>query len=43
MSESLDRRLRKRAKNRSEYCPVPADVSEFTFPLDHVISQQHGG
>jgi HNH endonuclease len=43
MSESLDRRVRKRAKNRCEYCLVPADISEFTFPLDHVIAQQHGG
>lgn len=43
MSESLDRRVRERAKNRCEYCKVPADISEFTFPLDHIIAQQHRG
>jgi hypothetical protein len=41
MSESLDRRVRERAKNRYEYCKIPAYISEFTFPLDHIIAQQH--
>ena len=43
MNQSLDRRVRERAKNRCEYCRVPADISVFTFPLDHIIAQQHGG
>jgi hypothetical protein len=43
MDRSLDRRVRERAKNRCEYCKVPADISVFTFPLDHIIAQQHGG
>ena len=43
MGESLDRQVRRRAKNRREYCLVPANISAFTFPLDHVIAQQHGG
>ena len=43
MNESLDRRVRERAGNRCEYCKVPAEISAFTFPLDHIIAQQHGG
>ena len=43
MVESLDRRVRERAGNRCEYCRVPADISAFTFPVDHIIAQQHGG
>lgn len=43
MSEPLERRVRKRAKHRCEYCWIPAFISEFTFPLDHIIAQQHGG
>jgi len=43
MSESLERRVRQRAKNRCEYFKIPAYISEFTFPLDHIIAQQHGG
>lgn len=43
MAESLDRRVRERAGNRCEYGLVPADISAFGFPLDHIIAQQHGG
>ncbi|MFO0960610.1 MAG: HNH endonuclease signature motif containing protein [Isosphaeraceae bacterium] len=43
MIESLDQRVRKRARYRCEYCKIPALVSELTFPLDHIIAQQHGG
>src|SRR5690349_11193849 len=43
MDESLERRVRKRAKDRCEYSRIPAYISEFTFPLDHIIAQQHGG
>ena len=43
MDESLERRVRKRAKNRCEYRKLPAFISEFSFPLDHIIAQQHGG
>lgn len=43
MNEPLERRVRERAGHRYEYCRVPAFVSEFTFPLDHIIAQQHGG
>ena len=43
MSESLESRVRQRAKNRCEYCKIPSYVSNFTFPLDHIIAQQHRG
>ncbi len=43
MNESLERRVRKRAKERCEYCQIPAYISEFTFPVDHIIARQHQG
>ena len=43
MNESLERRVWIRAGDRCEYCKIPAYVSEFTFPVDHIIAQQHGG
>ena len=43
MKPSLDRRVRERAKDRCEYCKLPAYISAFTFPIDHIIAQQHGG
>lgn len=43
MSDSLDRQVRERAKHRCEYCLISAHISEFTFPLDHIIAQQHRG
>jgi hypothetical protein len=43
MSESLERQVRMRARNRCEYGKVPAYISEFTFPIDHIIPQQHRG
>jgi HNH endonuclease len=43
MNESLERRVRKRAGGRCEYCKIPSYISEFSFPIDHIIAQQHGG
>ncbi len=43
MNESLEWQVRKRAKECCEYCQIPAYISEFTFPLDHIIAQQHLG
>jgi 5-methylcytosine-specific restriction endonuclease McrA len=43
MLESLEWRVRERAEHRCEYCKAPASISEFSFPLDHIVSQQHGG
>ena len=43
MDESLERQDRHRAQHPCEYCRIPASISEFTFPIDHIIAQQHGG
>ena len=43
MNEALDQRVRVRAKHRCEYCKIPASISALTFPLDHIIAQQHRG
>ncbi len=43
MNESLEQAVRRRAKNRCEYCQIPAYISEFTFPVDHIVAQQHRG
>ena len=43
MDEALERQVRERAKHQCEYCRIPAYISEFTFPIDHIIAQQHGG
>lgn len=43
MDKALERQVRERAKHRCEYCRIPAYISEFTFPIDHIIAQQHGG
>jgi hypothetical protein len=43
MNDALDRRVRDRAKNRCEDCHTPAFISQFAFPLDHIVAQQHRG
>jgi hypothetical protein len=43
MNEALELRVRERARNRCEYCKIPASISEFTFTIDHIIAQQHHG
>ena len=44
MNEALWNQVRQRAKNRCEYCRVRQDQDPFyTFPVDHVIAQQHRG
>jgi 5-methylcytosine-specific restriction endonuclease McrA len=43
MIEALERRVRDRAKQRCEYCKIPAFISVLTFPIDHIIAQQHHG
>ena len=43
MMTPLERRVRRRAKGRCEYCRLPRVASEFTFPIDHIIARQHGG
>ncbi|WP_165074084.1 HNH endonuclease [Paludisphaera rhizosphaerae] len=43
MTPTLERRVRRRARGRCEYCRLPRFASEFTFPIDHIIARQHGG
>lgn len=43
MTPTLERRVRRRARGRCEYCRFPRFASEFTFPIDHIIARQHGG
>ena len=44
MSDALWNQVRQRAKYRCEYCRVHQDQDPFyTFPVDHVIAQQHRG
>ena len=44
MDAALRRLVRERAGNRCEYCRLHQDQDAFfTFPIDHVIAQQHGG
>lgn len=32
-----------RADGRCEYCRFPQDVSFFTFEMEHIIAEKHGG
>jgi hypothetical protein len=44
MDEALARTVRRRADDRCEYCRMPqALYSTVTFPIDHIVAQQHGG
>jgi 5-methylcytosine-specific restriction endonuclease McrA len=44
MDAALRRLVRERAGDRCEYCRIHQDQDAFfTFPIDHVIAQQHGG
>ena len=44
MDARLRTQVRDRAGRRCEYCRIHEDVDPFfTFPIDHVIAQQHGG
>ena len=38
MDDAFERQVRKRAKDRCEYCRIAAYISEFTFPIDDIIS-----
>ena len=35
--------VRDRAKGACEYCRMPQAAHVLTFPIDHIIAQQHGG
>ena len=43
MTTALERQVRRRARGRCEYCRLPRAASRITFPIDHIIAQQHGG
>jgi hypothetical protein len=40
MSDALERQVRQRAKEHCEVCRIPAHISEYTFPIDHIVTQQ---
>lgn len=40
---ALRRLVEKRAKQRCEYCQLPAGVAFFPHEVDHVIAEKHGG
>ena len=39
----VEKRIRRRAHHRCEYCKLPQFASRLRHQLDHVISRQHGG
>jgi len=43
MTQVIDREVRRRARDRCEYCLSPQAASRLKFPIDHVISKQHRG
>lgn len=43
VAASLRRQVVERAKNRCEYCLLPAEVAFFPHEVDHVIAEKHGG
>jgi hypothetical protein len=43
MDTALEQLIRRRAQNACEYCRLPQNASRLTFPIDHVIAQQHEG
>ena len=40
---ALRREVIERARNRCEYCLLPADMAFFPHEVDHVVAQKHGG
>lgn len=43
MNARLAAIVRKRARNRCEYCHLPESATSMLFELDHIIAEQHGG
>lgn len=43
MTAATIRRVTRRADNRCEYCRLHQDDDFYTFHIEHVIAQQHGG
>jgi hypothetical protein len=40
---TLRRQVIERARNRCEYCLLPAEVAFFPHEVDHVVAEKHGG
>lgn len=43
MDARLGRLVRKRARERCEYCHLPQEFSDLVFHIEHVVPRQHGG
>jgi hypothetical protein len=43
VSRDVAWKVRQRAKNRCEYCHLPAEIYPLPFHLDHVVARPHGG
>ena len=43
MDSFLERFVRRRAKDRCEYCRMSRNVSPFPYEIDHIISRKHHG
>lgn len=43
MTDDLERRVRRRARRRCEYCRLLQAASRLRHQIDHVIARQHGG
>jgi 5-methylcytosine-specific restriction endonuclease McrA len=43
IASSLRQQIRKRAKNRCEYCLIAEQDTFFTHEIDHIIATKHGG
>ncbi|HET6248394.1 MAG TPA: HNH endonuclease signature motif containing protein [Tepidisphaeraceae bacterium] len=43
MDKALDSAIRTRAGNLCEYCGMPQAIRRLRFPIDHIVSRQHGG
>lgn len=43
VSAALRRKVLKRANGRCEYCLFPESISLFSFEIEHIIAEKHGG
>ena len=43
VSAALRRDVAERAQGRCEYCRFPSEASLFTFEVEHIIAEKHGG
>ncbi len=43
MTADLERRVRRRAKDRCEYCRVPQSASRLRHQIDHIVARHHDG